>query len=240
MKSGTSSRSRTENLGHPVVLMILVARALNGCAAPGDARSAPAQAVVAEVPTRTVATQPEGVSKPFSGEIVFRLTAISPGASLEGGDLGELHYFISGAHWKHVDSNGVTTALYDPDKGLVYHFKPQPKTVDARVSNGPATFEALPETRMVLGRKCKGLRWTTPDRKITGFYDPNLFVDRSLYADHHYGHWAETLEFTGGALILWSQMDLPQGTIISEPIAIEPREFDAAFWRPPTSVEHSP
>jgi len=42
---------------------------------------------------------------PFSGEIVYRMTAIarSSGAAR---DLGELHYFISGPHWKHVDEQG--------------------------------------------------------------------------------------------------------------------------------------
>jgi len=37
---------------------------------------------------------------------------------------------------------------------------------------------------------------------------PDLFVDPKPYENHHFGHWAETLAFTHGALILWSKMEL--------------------------------
>jgi len=150
--------------------------------------------------------------------------------------LGELHYFISGPHWKHVDEAGVTTALYEPETGLIHYFKPRVRVVRASISDGPAQYEALSETRVVLGRKCKGVRWTTGERTITGFYDPELFVDRAPYVNHHFGNWSETLAFTGGALILWSDMEFVQGdVIISEPISIRERQFDASFWSLPPS-----
>ena len=171
--------------------------------------------------------------KPFSGEIVFHLTAVSAEASGSTKDLGQLHYFISGAHWKHVDASGETAVLYDPESRLIHYFKPQLKTVDASHSDGPIKFETLPGIRVVLGRTCKGVRWTTNDRKVTAFYDPDLFVDPAPFAHHHYGHWAETLAVTHGALILWSDMQLPQGDIISEPISIQSREFDPSFWQVP-------
>ena len=49
----------------------------------------------------------------FSGEIVYRQTAVPRSEGGEPVDLGDLHYFISGPHWKHVDANGQTMALYD-------------------------------------------------------------------------------------------------------------------------------
>jgi hypothetical protein len=203
---------------------------LSGCG--GQAHSA--APAVPETPAASVnaSSNVASMRKPFSGEIIYHLTAVAAGTS-ETRDLGELHYFISGAHWKHVDASGKTTAQYDPDRHLIYYFKSQVETVDASISDRPAKFEALAETRVVLGRKCKGLRWTTADRSITGFYDPELFVDPAQFANHHFGNWIETLTATNGALILWSDMQLPQGDIISDPVSVQPREFDASFWLVP-------
>jgi len=148
-------------------------------------------------------------------------------------DLGKLHYFISGPHWKHVDDDGATIALYDPETQLIHYYKPEPKVVDASVAEGPVSFEALPGAKVVLGRTCKGFRSTSSQRVVTGYYDPDLFVDSSVYSSHHFGSWAETLAFTSGGLVLWSKMELAGGDIISEPLSIQSRELDAAFWAVP-------
>ena len=175
--------------------------------------------------------------KPFSGEIIFRRTAIPRGAApLDWRDLGEQHYFISGPHWKLVDESGATTALYDPETHLIHYFKPETKIVDASTSDSPARFELLPETRVILGRKCKGVRWTTSESTTTGFYDPDLFVDAALYSTHHYGNWAETLALTHGALMLWSKVEVSRGDIVSEPVSIVLRDFDASFWAVPKTA----
>jgi hypothetical protein len=214
----------------------ILATLVSGCANQGEAvapRVSERAAAPVDTSSKASPLKDGHDQMPFSGEIVFRLTAVSTGASRDTKDLGELHYFISGAHWKHVDASGDVAVLYDPESHLIHYFKPQAKTVDASLSDGPASFEALPDTRVVLGRTCKGVRWTTRDRKITAFYDPALFVDPAPFVNHHYGHWAETLAATSGALILWSDMELPQGNIISEPVSIQSREFEDSFWRVP-------
>jgi len=202
---------------------------LCGCAARES--GVPRASAKVAVPAATLAPRSSTFEhKPFSGEIVYRMTAKAPLATK---DLGELHYFISGAHWKHVDQDGATRAIYDPDTHLIHYFKPEAKVVDASRSDGSATFVTLSDTRVVLGRTCKGIQWTTSDRKVTGYYDPELFVDPAPFTNHHFGHWAETLAQTGGALILWSDMEFAQGDIISDPISIRAREFDASFWALP-------
>ena len=141
--------------------------------------------------------------------------------------------FISGAHWKHVDEHGETLALYDPETQLIHYYKPEAKVVDARQSAGAVSFESLPQTKVVLGRACNSFVSTSATRTVAGFYDPDLFVEPRLYANHHFGHWAETIAFTHGALILWSKMEIAGGDIISDPISIEARELDASLWAVP-------
>jgi hypothetical protein len=75
--------------------------------------------------------------KPLSGEIAYRMTAKAPLATK---DLGELHYFVSGAHWKHVDQDGATPALYDPAQGEIIS---DPISIRAREFD--ASFWALPQ-----------------------------------------------------------------------------------------------
>lgn len=167
---------------------------------------------------------------PFSGEIVYRQTAVPDAASSEARDLGELHYFIDGANWKHVDGHGDTIVLYEPSPNLVHYFKPQRKTVDASHAEQPAKFEHLDEVKIVLGHDYKAIRQTSGDVTFTVYYDPEVFVDPALYEKHKLGHWGELLAQTNGALTLASTTAMPGGTIIGEAISIVPKTLDAQTW----------
>ncbi len=215
-------------LGRPWGLLVITLFGCAGQPVPGSQTRSPP----APLPNVAPSAARDNQRSPFSGEIVFRMTAVARNSG-DARELGELHYFISGAHWKHVDEHGDTRALYDPETQLVHYYKPESKIVDARAAEDPVSFEALPQTRVVLGRVCKAFRSTARERTIIGFYDPELFVDPAPYANHHLGHWAETMAFTHGALVLWSKMEFAAGDIVSDPIRIEPREFDASFWAVP-------
>src|SRR3954452_20119419 len=95
---------------------LALALACSGCGAQKSSSAASA-ATPAVAPKDAVVTSggpaQEHAAKPFSGEIVYRVSAPAVGASASR-DLGELHYFISGAHWKHADASGATSALYEP------------------------------------------------------------------------------------------------------------------------------
>lgn len=184
--------------------------------------------------------QPPETRRPFSGEIVYRRTAVPNGSSDAPRDLGEFHYFISGSHWKHVDASGDTTALYDPERNLVHYFKPERKTVDAAQAATPDVFELLNETKLVLGRACKGVRQISADRRYTIFYDPSLFVDPHQYPNHHLGSWTELLAVTGGGLSLFSKTETDRGDLVSEAVRIEARSFDDSFWHIPDDGSGSP
>ncbi len=197
-------------------------------AAPANSRSAGA---ASQASAELSSQRPkEQARTPFSGEIVYRQTAFGNGSFSEARDLGNLHYFISGRHWKHVDEGGDTVALYDPDANVVHYFKPERKTVNAAQSDGPATFESLPDTTVVLGRTCKAYRETLDGMNLVVFYDPALFVDPKPYTQHKFRHWGESLAFSGGGLSLASRTELPKGTIVSEAISIEARTFEPSFW----------
>ena len=169
----------------------------------------------------------------FSGEIVYRRTAVPRSKQASPFGLGDFHYFISGAHWKHVDANGRTTALYDPATNFIHYYGSQHRKVDASQVVDTARFELLAETKVVLGRTCKAFRQVSGAESFIAFYDPNLAVDPGLYENHRLGHWNELLAFTGGGLALWTKTDSPEGDIISEAIAIRPMSFDASFWAIP-------
>ncbi len=202
---------------------------LSACARPAanEPLSAPERKAVTTVQVPPPAQAP--ARTPFSGEIVYRLTLLPRDNASADRDLGELHYFISGTHWKHVDAKGVTLALYDPDTHLVHYF-PQGKVVDATLPDGDVTFESLPEVKVVLGRACKAIVSKTSKDTTTTFYDPALFVDPRPFANHHWGHWAETLAMTGGALSLWSKRESDVGDMIFEAQSIQPRTFPPSFW----------
>ncbi len=170
---------------------------------------------------------------PFSGEIVYQRTIVSRTSELPFKALGRFHYFISGAHWKHMDEAGDLSALYDPDANVIHYFKPNRKDVDARQSDGPVRFEPLPETRVILGRTCRGIRQVSAQSTITEFYDPDLFVDPQDYANHHSGHWAEFLRAKQGGLPLWDAMEGDGYSVVSEAVRIVPRTFAPSFWALP-------
>ena len=182
---------------------------------------------------RGVSAQPPETRRPFSGEIVYRQTAVPKGSPVAPRDLGEFHYFISGSHWKHVDASGDTTALYDPERNVVHYFKPERKMVDAGLAASPDVFEVLNETKLVLGRACQGVRQISAGRRYTIFFDPSLFVDPHQYPNHHLGSWTELLAVTGGGLSLFSRTETDRGDLISEAVRIEPRSFVDSFWRIP-------
>lgn len=164
----------------------------------------------------------------FSGEIVFRQTFV---ASSDGHErrMDDVHYFISGAHWKHVNANGNTTALYDPETRLVHYFNGK-SSVDTRIQSDVSRFEHLDATKVILGRSCRGIRRISGQTSSTTFYDPTLTVDPSLYSEHHFGGWAEYLVATGGALFLWQAYERPDGVLVWEAIRIAERSFDSEFW----------
>jgi hypothetical protein len=183
--------------------------------------------------TQPVQAEPNNHA-PFSGEIVYARSVVSKTTGIPPQSLGELHYFISGPHWKHVDERGKITALYDPITNVVHYFKPDRKGVDARQPDGPVTFEPLPATKVVLGRTCVGMRQVSAQAPFVEFYDPELYVDPKDYAAHHHGHWAEILAVTHGGLPLWDAVERDGYSLVSEAVRIVPRTFDASFWAIPS------
>jgi hypothetical protein len=187
-----------------------------------------------QAPT-TQAQPAEAPDEFFTGEIIYRQTAIpKDGPPVE---LEEMHYFISGAHWKYVDASGRTTALYDPEENVIQYYQPEGKTIDASQPDGEAKFEKLAETKVVLNRHCKAFSQTSESSKTLVFYDPNLMVDPKLFGQHRFGHWNEFLEVTGGGLSLWSKTETSRGDLISEAVLIRPRSFEPSFWERPQSPE---
>jgi hypothetical protein len=170
---------------------------------------------------------------PFSGEIVYLRTAVPNASEIPPKTLGEYHYFVSGPHWKHVDEAGDVTALYDPTTNIVHYLKPDRKDVDASVSDGPATFEPVSETKTVLGRTCHGIRQVSARATFLEFYDPALYVDPKEYANHHHGNWAEFLAAKQGGLPLWDAVEREGYSLVSEAIRIVPRTFEPSFWAMP-------
>lgn len=192
---------------------------------------APARASASSAPP----TAPEA-KHPFSGEIVYRQTAFHLGLSVLARDLGNLHYFVSGRNWKHVDDRGEMTALYEPESHLIHYFKPERRTVSASESKGPVTFVALRGKKNILGRECSSFRMTTKDDTTVICSDPTLYVDPKLHSEHHWGYWAETLAFSHGGLSLWSETEMTGGTFVSEAIAIRYIDFEPGFWAVPVDV----
>jgi hypothetical protein len=176
---------------------------------------------------------------PFSGEIVYLRTAVPNVSEIPPKILGEYHYFISGPHWKHVDEAGDVAVLYDPTTNVVHYFKPHRNDVDASVSDGPATFEPVSETKTVLGRTCRGIRQVSAQATFLEFYDPALYVDPKEYANHHHGHWAEFLAVKHGGLPLWDAVERDGYVLVSEAIRIVPRTFEPSFWAMPADVTPS-
>lgn len=197
----------------------------------------PSPATPTATPTvHEAALSPEAPrTAPFSGEIVYRRSAMPNGADAKAIPMLDLHYFVSGQHWKQVDGAGDLVSVYDPDANVVHYFKPERSSVDASVSEGSATFEHLTETKRVLGRGCKGIRQTSERATFVAFYDPALFVDPKLYARHKLGNWDEFLVQTAGGLALFSSVELPEGDIVSEAIRIESQSFEPAFWSLPVA-----
>jgi hypothetical protein len=174
---------------------------------------------------------PEQLSdKFFSGEIVYRQEAVQDGTGNRV-PLPDFHYFISGPHWKHVVA-GQVTALFDPSTNVIRYFDP-PSVVNASTSQGPVRFEHLDETRIILGRTCRGIRLISDQGSFLEFYDPELRVDPQPFVNHHVGYWAESLKEKSGALALWTDVAKPGFSIVSEAIRIEHRSFDPAFWNAP-------
>ena len=173
---------------------------------------------------------------PFSGEIVYIRTAVPNAPEIPPKTLGEYHYFISGPHWKHVDETGDVTVLYDPTTNVVHYLKPVRKDVDASVSDGPATFEPVSETKTVLGRTCRGIRQVSAQATFLEFYDPDLYVDPKEYANHHHGNWAEFLAAKHGGLPLWDAVERDGYSLVSEAIRIVPRTFEPSFWAMPSDA----
>ena len=224
------SRLRREAMVQPrIALACTLVSLLSACAhstshAPA---SSPERAAVTtvEVPV----PEPAPAREPFSGEIVYRMTLFPRDNPSAPRELGEMHYFISGRHWKDVDAKGHTIALYDPDTHLVHYFE-QGKVIDVTRPEDSATFDAPSEVKVVLGRRCKAVRWKSAHSTSTAFYDPALFADPRLFANHHHGHWAETLAFTGGGISLWSKQENEWGDIVMEAQSVEPRTFPPSFW----------
>lgn len=176
---------------------------------------------------------------PFSGLIVYRITFSSGDRPPRPG--GELHYYISGNHWKIEDENGNVLALYDPVSNLIHYFRPRAHAVDAAIARGgPPVLEDLSETKSVLGCPCRGLLETTRERRIIDFLCPTLVVDPAQFPNHHFGGWTEELQHTGGALSLWSIIETADGARVSEAIRVERRQFDDDFWRLPPEAPPAP
>jgi hypothetical protein len=221
-------------------VVFLVAGCLFGACTPKESPKAPSPASRAErVKTLDQAVAPAvpEIRQPFSGEVVYKQTAVPLALSAFATDIGNLHYFVSGRHWKHVDGKGELTALYDPDAHVIHYFKPERRIVNASQSMGEATFVAGRQKKTILGRECLSYRMTSGGRSIVSFYDPTLYIDPESHTEHHWGHWAESLAFSDGGISLWSEVETEWGYVVSEAIEIRYMEFDAGFWAVPAEAQ---
>src|SRR5688572_16512968 len=84
---------------------------------------------------------------PFSGEIVYEIRVFDttgPERSLGG---YQLHYFISGSHWKHTDGDGRLVAQYEPSSKHIHYFVPTRRSFPASQVDASYKFTHTTETR---------------------------------------------------------------------------------------------
>jgi hypothetical protein len=176
---------------------------------------------------------PEKV-EPFSGEIVYEWRVYHTVGPEQLLATYELHYFISGSHWKHTDRDGKLLALYEPASKQIHFFDPAHRAVPA--SQVDASYELTPssETRSILGYECKSLQKVWATGRSLEFYTPQLRIDAAPFLDHHFQGWAEFLSFTGGALTLDSEITQDGRRTSVKAIRVERRTFDESFWQVPT------
>jgi hypothetical protein len=129
-----------------------------------------------------------------------------------------------------VNSDGITTSLYDPDANVVHYFKPKRKTLDASRADGTVHFEPLQETKTVLGHECKALRQSWANISVVVYYDLGIFVDPKPYAHTMLAHMGEGLAVRNGALKLASTLELANETIYAEATSLSQRSFEPSFW----------
>jgi hypothetical protein len=168
----------------------------------------------------------------FSGVLVSQVLVSEPKGSEPRVD-GEQSFFVSGANLlvRETSTDGALRyeLTYDPERNVLYQLAPEFKVIEP--SETDVDFSFTGHIRTILDYNCQELERRSPTETARVFVATRLRIDPNAFRNLKYRGWVKQLEFTGGALELYGELERADHVLILRAVRVERRALDASTWK---------